>query len=198
MLSKLSKFLFDHPFVYRSLRTLFLGGLPTRPLLKLLDSQAGDIILDVGCGSGFIAEKMKFERYIGIDHNPAMIEIARKREIPSTSFLLEEVSDYDFGALKPTKAILYGLLHHLDDASAIALLTRLSKIVTQWIVTLDSVYSKTHVINNFLCKFDRGKFVRTENEMLALIAKTPLKIETKLLHDANTKIAKYITFRLLP
>ncbi|MBI4372421.1 MAG: hypothetical protein HY585_01685, partial [Candidatus Omnitrophica bacterium] len=84
------------------------------------------------------------------------------------------------------------------DASAIALLTRLSKIVTQWIVTLDSVYSKTHVINNFLCKFDRGKFVRTENEMLALIAKTPLKIETKLLHDANTKIAKYITFRLLP
>ena len=90
------------------------------------------------------------------------------------------------------------MLHHLNDEDAIVLLNRLSQIVTGWIVTLGGVYSKYHVLNNILCKMDRGKPVRTEDQMLKLIGQTRLIVETKWLRYANTKIAKYIIFRLLP
>ena len=197
LLNRITKFIFDQPVLYDKVRSLFLGGLPNAPVLKLLEATSSDQILDVGCGTGFMANETTFQKYFGIDNDPRVIEIANRRNIKNAKFLLHDLSG-SFPPLDfvPTKAILYGILHHLDDAAAAGLLRKLSGMVSDRIVTLDPVYSKRHFLNNILCKLDRGTYVRTESEMLRLVSSSGLEIKEKLLCYANTKIAKYIIFRL--
>ncbi len=197
-LKKISHLLFSRPLLYKGLRIIFLGGLPTPPLLKLLDSGSEDVLLDVGCGTGFIAEKTVYKEYLGFDHDPKVIEIARRKNLPRTSFALADIREYDFSKVRPTKAVLYGILHHLPDEACLELLECLAKVVSGCVVTLDGVYSRYHVVNNLLCKLDRGEYVRDEEGWDALIRKSGWKAETRLIHYANTKIAKYLSYRLLP
>jgi len=197
-LKRISKFIFDHPLLYESKRLFYLGGLPFAQTLQLIDSRDSDVILDVGCGPGYYAEKLKFKSYIGFDSNPRAIEAARRRGIPNATFVVGDVMGYDFKSLKPTKAVLSGILHHLNDTEAVHLLDSLAKIVTQWIVTEDPIFSTYHIFNNLLCRLDRGEFVRSDTELEALIARTELRIEKKLIFYANTKISRHIAFRFIP
>lgn len=195
---RLSKFIFDQPVFYKNLRILFLGGLPTTPVLKLLEPQSDDVIIDVGCGDGFISKKISCKQYIGIDNDPAVIEVANRNKNRNSLFIREDIRSINLDVLHPTKAILYGVLHHLSNLDAIDVLNALSKAVSHSIITLDPIYSRYHAINNFLCGLDRGRFVRTEKAMHELLDQTNLRIETQLIHYANTKIAKYISLRLIP
>lgn len=195
---KITDAVFNIPLLYKGLRILFLGGLPTPPLLRLLDAQKEDVIIDVGCGTGFIAQKTAFKKYIGFDADEKVIEIARNKNIPGATFWVASAENFDFTGIHATKAVLYGILHHLDDDASKQLLRNLSRCVSESIVTLDSVYLNSHPINNLLCRLDRGRHVRTLENWDKLIEGTGLKIETRLLHDCNTKIATYLSYRLVP
>jgi len=190
--------IFSDPKRYVWIRTLFLGGLPTRPVLTLLTATPDDVIVDGGCGDGFLAEQIPFAKYLGIDSDAVSIEHANRRGVPHATFICCNVLDYPYEQYRPSKVILYGLLHHLNDADCIRLLNSLASSVSKWIVTLDPIYTKYHLVNNILCKLDRGQYVRTEAEMLKLLKQTQLAIDQKITHYATTKIAKYALFRLIP
>ncbi len=196
-LRTVTKTIFDQPLLYGA-RRFFLGGWPFVQTLNLLDSQPSDFILDVGCGPGHMAEKIRFKNYIGFDSDPRIIEVAQQRKITNAMFTLQTIEDYDFGRMKPHKAILSGVLHHLSDSEALYVLKKLGETVSGWIVTDDPVYSKYHFLSNVLCRLDRGEYVRTELEMLKLFEKTGLGIDKKLLFYSNTGVSKHIAFRLLP
>lgn len=198
IIKKITDPIFNQPFLYHNLRSFFLGGLPTPPLIRLIEPQPSDVILDIGCGTGFLAEEIPFQRYLGFDSDPKVIEIAQRKKIPNAVFATTMIQDFDFSTFHPTKAVLYGILHHLNDRDADALLKVLAKTGATKIVTMDPVYSKFHVLSNLLCRLDRGQFVRTEEKMLELIRKTGLEIETQQFHHSNTGIAKFIVFRLIP
>ncbi len=193
----LTKLIFDQPFFYGA-RGIFLGGWPFVQTLGLIDSNESDMVLDVGCGPGHFANRIKFKQYLGFDNDPRCIQTALKRNVPNAAFTLGDIQSYDFQNIRPTKAILSGVLHHLSDSEAICLLNKLAHTVSQWIVSEDPVYSKHHPLNNFLCRLDRGQFVRTEDEILRLIAQTNLRIEKKVLFYSNTLISKHIALRLVP
>lgn len=195
-LRPVTKFIFDRPFFYEKVRVFLIGGHPFRQTLELLDAQETDVILDVGCGPGYMAEKIRFKEYIGFDSDPKYIEVAKKRQIPNTRFSLEDVSYYDFGSLRPNKAILSGVLHHLNDEQALHVLKALARTVTGWIVTDDPIYSKYHFINNLMCSLDRGEYIRTESQMIDLFIRSGLKVDKKALFYSNTRISKHIDFRL--
>ena len=197
-LRSVTKFIFDQPFFYEKVRAFLIGGHPFRQTLGLLDAQTSDVILDVGCGPGHMAEKIRFKNYIGFDNDPRSIEVALRRKIPNAVFTRQGISDYDFGQVKPEKAILSGVLHHLSDADALYVLKVLARSVTQWIVTDDPIYSRHHVLNNFLCRLDRGEHIRPESEMLKLFKEAGLQVDKKLLFYSNTGVSKHIAFRLIP
>ena len=195
---KITDRIFNEPHLYHGLRTAFLGGLPTLHILRLLEPVASDVILDIGCGTGFLAEKIPFRHYLGFDSDPRVIEIAQRKKIPNATFSVGQVQDFDFSKIYPTKAVLYGILHHLSDEDAVSLLRALGKTGVKWLVTLDPVYSKFHLLNNLLCKLDRGGNVRDAQGMQRLIEQSGLRIETMQIHNSNTAITKYINFRLTP
>ncbi|MBN3923552.1 class I SAM-dependent methyltransferase [Nostoc sp. NMS4] len=90
-------------------------------LLKLLNPQAGESILDLGCGTGQLTEKIAQAgaEVMGFDYAPAMIEKAREN-YPHIRFDIADASS--FRVDKPLDAVFSNaVLHWVKEAdSAIA------------------------------------------------------------------------------
>jgi trans-aconitate methyltransferase len=66
-------------------------------LLSLLDPQAGERILDVGCGTGHLTNKIAAAgaQVVGLDSSPEMIATGRAA-YPEVGFVLADASDFSF------------------------------------------------------------------------------------------------------
>ncbi|MBW3624241.1 MAG: class I SAM-dependent methyltransferase, partial [Armatimonadetes bacterium] len=108
-----------------------MRGNPTRPeqldlLLALLEDelQPGQAILDLGIGSGRVAEmilqRLPAAHLVGVDHSPAMLALARERLAPFAGRF--EVVEHDLSDLQTLRlpereypvAISVQTLHHLE------------------------------------------------------------------------------------
>jgi SAM-dependent methyltransferase len=89
---------------------------------EYLRATSTDRILDIGCGTGDIVEHMTFADYVGLDPNPRYIAAAKERDAPHTTFVCSGVEQAPEVASSRTLVIAIGVLHHLDDEAASALI----------------------------------------------------------------------------
>jgi trans-aconitate methyltransferase len=88
-------------------------------LLDLLNPQAGERILDLGCGTGHLTAKIAEAGAVavGLDSSPAMIAQARQN-FPSLRFVLAEARDFRFE--ESFDAVFSNaVLHWIHDAEAV-------------------------------------------------------------------------------
>lgn len=85
-------------------------------LLDWLDAQAGETILDLGCGTGELAAKMAGTgaTVIGIDSDPAMIDAARQR-LPDADLRVADA--HDFTVERPVDAVFSNAALHWMPSS---------------------------------------------------------------------------------
>jgi SAM-dependent methyltransferase len=152
------------PFVYDRVRPFVVGGIDMSPLFRNLEAGAGDVILDVGCGTGMALDYLDgFAAYHGFDTDPVAIGFARRKNGARQQVRFEQriVTGDDVAAIQPTRVILSGLLHHLRDDQAVALLQACARVSSvKRIATSDVVYLPGELISNALAWMDRGKHVR--------------------------------------
>ncbi len=185
---------------YEVIRRVFLLGLRVRPIFDALDPEERDAsVLDVGCGFGHLARYFTYCDYTGIDLDPTRIHWARENlgEGSRRRFIVGDVCRMDLPAKSFDKAIGYGILHHLSDRDASRCLAELARVVKGKIVFSDPVYSKYHVVNNLLCRLDRGEFVRQAPEYLALVGRH-LGVERHRVFYARNGLAKYFLIACRP
>lgn len=200
---KLYQRILGHPFVYDRIRPFVVGGIDWSPLYGNLQTNATDVILDVGCGTGVAQQYLAgFSAYFGFDTDAIAIEAARKKtSAENISYEARIVTPADLERIKPTKIILAGLLHHLSDDACLALLRMCATSPSvKRIVTSDVVYLPKEYISNLLAFLDRGKFVRTQDQFLKLPRQAGLRIVKEELvrsHPQNGK-AIYLMMTLEP
>ena len=157
-----------NPFVYNTIRPLVVGGIDLSTLYGALDISAQDIILDVGCGTGDALTYLDgFGQYWGFDIDEVAITCARNRfgKKPDVVFQTKLLETSDVDRIKPTRVVLAGLLHHLDDQEVIGLFSILARSPSlRRIVTQDIVYLPGELVSNFFARLDRGRFCRKPNE----------------------------------
>ena len=88
-------------------------------VLAWLSPQPGEWILDLGCGTGQLTEKLRLAgvNAIGIDSAPSMIEQAR-RNYPQIEFVLADARN--FQVKQPLNAVFSNaVLHWIPDADAV-------------------------------------------------------------------------------
>lgn len=77
----------------------------------------GDIILDIGCGNGFVASEIskKASKVVGIDTDPIHIELAKKYHSKNNiEYILGDATEYSFET-KYNAIVLSNVLEHIEN-----------------------------------------------------------------------------------
>lgn len=178
-----------HPWVFEHLRPLLIGGIDMSPGYQRLACDEHSLVLDVGCGGGDALEYLPpVHGYLGVDTDPRAIAAARRRhaERAATRFECRSVTSEDFRWA--THVAMIGLLHHLSNAQALALLRQLAAAPRlACAVTLDVVYLPLRPWNNLLAFADRGRFCRSADGYLELIRTSGLDVLDQFCVGANPR-----------
>lgn len=127
-------------------------------------------LLDVGCGTGECAA-LAHGRYVGIDMDAGYIERAQRSSAGSNrQFICADLNEAAFGSGTFDVGLLMDVVHHLTDVEAERLFRRLNEVVSGSIVVCDPVrQSSTNLVGRFLTFLDRGSYIRSRSELLALL-----------------------------
>src|SRR4029453_3247497 len=93
--------LLGHPFVYDRVRPWVVGGIDMTAFYESLESEATDVIVDVGCGRGDALRSLSsFKAYYGFGIDARAIETARSRAVgrPEVTFEARQVTADDLAS----------------------------------------------------------------------------------------------------
>jgi len=191
-----------HPFVYNRIRPVVVGGIDLSGAFEMLKADAHSTVLDIGCGTGAALDYLKtYKEYVGVDIDQTAIRFAREKHghKPHVTFECRTYGEDDIARLQPTHVVMSGLLHHLDDTTAIDLLRSVSHVrALARVVTIDIVYLKGAWMNNVFARLDRGKFCRTQSGYHGLVERTGLVRSESLITKSHPKsnTVKYLVMTL--
>lgn len=154
-------------------------------------AKAGQRVIDIGCGPGNTAHLLPPDvHYVGFDISEPYIESARKKfHLDSNKLFIVGVAE-DFLLDPPAQmknadlVIMNGLLHHLDDDSALTALrlARAALAPNGRLVCLEGCYLINQApIARWILQQDRGQNVRSEHDWKKLVANVFDDFETHIL-----------------
>ncbi len=163
------------PSVYEAFQNL-LGGLSARRAFRdeFFPDVAGKSVLEVGCGPGtWFPEMEGCASYLGMDWNEEHIEQANERfGSETTRFVCGDVSkDISADQQQFDYIFAFGILHHLDDKQAAALMSVCSALLSpaSKFLSIDPVYHEgQNRFAKWMCDRDSGQDIRTETGYRAL------------------------------
>jgi len=194
------EWLFGIPWVFQRLRQRALGGVDFRPAYDQLAVGGEDVVLDIGCGMGSAMGFLTaFKAYHGFDTDPRAIAAFRRRSLPGNVTLYNRpCRPADVMALAPTKVLMIGLLHHVDDPEILPLLRALAALPgLTGIATVDTVLLPGRRINNLLARLDRGRFVRSIAQYDALVERAGLTVAKSFWIESGNHSASYYGMLIL-
>lgn len=130
-------------------------------------------IIDIACGTGQYSAFAK-GKYLGIDFNQKYIDYARRiyKENENRKFICADANAFNIGDSSYEVALLIDAIHHLTDEENRTLFKTLNRVATNFIVICDPVkQSRYNFIGQLLTALDRGKYIRTREDLSGLIKK---------------------------
>ncbi len=121
--------------------------------------------LDVGCGTGELSPLFENRGYVGIDISPAYIGFAQKKY--PAAFKVMDATRLDFTDSSFDNALIVGVLHHMDDETAHAVLRELHRILTpdgRLLVLEDVLLPQTHPVGRLIHRLDKGDHIRRRQD----------------------------------
>ncbi len=181
------KWLLNHPSLYMFYQTIIGAKRARRRCVEqYVRPVAGQRVLDVGCGPGYVIEYLPQVDYVGLDIDAQYIEYAQRRYGDAGEFHCVELTDQNADSFGEFDVVmLNGVVHHLDDQQTVDLLKLLRSCLTPGgrVVTLDGCYrDKMSPISRYLLRHDRGEHVRTEDQYVSLAKQAFPELDVHL-HD---------------
>jgi SAM-dependent methyltransferase len=172
MLGRLTHRLADTPFLFHWLRKLPEANYrATRSRIAALRDRARPgRVLDVGCGTGEFASLFAPESYLGIDLHPGYVRFAARHN-PAHRFVCADAAAWPGEGRPFDLCLVNGVLHHLDDASARALLAAVLGHTRSGgsLLVIEDVDLPGRPAAALVHALDEGSFVRSREAWLALV-----------------------------
>lgn len=146
-------------------------------------------VLDIGCGTARILDYLpKKVSYYGFDLSQTYIDDAKARYGSRGHFSCGLVEQTTIDSLAPFDAVLaVGVLHHLDNTQAIALMQLAHASLKQGgkLITIDpTLVDEQNLIARYLVKNDRGQNVRSPEDYYLLPNRMFSKVTGQVKHRA--------------
>src|SRR4029453_11155578 len=153
-----------------------LGGEGRRVSLRervVHDLAGRPIVLDLGCGTGVLAGEFRPDGYVGIDPDPRYVVHARRKH-PRHRFAVMDGTRLGFGAATFDTVVISGVLHHLDDETAVAILAETRRVLGPsggQLVAWEDVPTRSplNVLGRVVHRLDEGDRIRPQHEYLDLV-----------------------------
>jgi 2-polyprenyl-3-methyl-5-hydroxy-6-metoxy-1,4-benzoquinol methylase len=155
--------------------------------VQYVQAQAGQRLLDVGCGYGDLSHHLSGVDYVGIDLNEDYIAYARRNRREGTRFEVASVTNLrkeDFGTFDCAVAV--GVLHHLDDSDATSLLRALPNVLRpggRFVAAEPVWHPEQRTTARVLAALDRGRFVRSQGGYEQLVSSWFGSTTSEIRHD---------------
>lgn len=161
------------PQLYMAYQTV-VGGIRARRICvrDYVQRDPGMVVIDIGCGPGYVAKWLPGCQYFGFDVCDAYIDYAKGKYGQHAVFRCDLFSEQYVSTLpKADLVLMMGLLHHLSDEEGVSLL-RLAKSAMKKggkLVTLDGCYRDGQSrMDRFILDSDRGEYIRTTESYVRL------------------------------
>jgi 2-polyprenyl-3-methyl-5-hydroxy-6-metoxy-1,4-benzoquinol methylase len=171
--------LLARPAVYRNFKRLVqLEDRTAGVAREFLKVDSGGSVLDLGCGYGDWATFfVPGASYLGVDHNEAYINVARKLNAANNAqFAVADVSDDVVASQAPYDLVfLSGVLHHLDNGQVAGLCSQVAPLLRDSgrMVAFEPVFEPNQRLSaRLIIAADRGRFVRDEPGYRSLLEKS--------------------------
>ncbi|MBI4323022.1 MAG: class I SAM-dependent methyltransferase [Candidatus Omnitrophica bacterium] len=174
LLQSLVSRLAARPVLFDMLRWILEAGFNgERIVLKQEGLQHIGDVLDLGCGTGVFANMFRPTSYVGIDINQGYIKRARKKH-PTHRFLVMDGRALDFTSQSFDAVVISGVIHHLEDQDAIAILTEAARVLKPGIGRLIMwedvpTRSRYNLIGSLVHQFDLGDHIRAEQHYVHIV-----------------------------
>lgn len=165
--------IFSNPTIYSVFQNIMgAHGVRTTLVEEFVRPISGSSILDIGCGPADILAYLPEVDYCGFDISDTYIVRANKRFSQRGRFCCQELTHADVDKMPKVDIVLaLGLLHHLDDESAIGVLRLASQALKPGgrLLTFDPCFdAEQNFVSRFLVGIDRGQNVRTGEGYVAI------------------------------
>ena len=164
----------SHPTIYSALQ-IAMGARPVKTMLAkdFIRASSKDNVLDIGCGPADTLDYLPLVNYWGFDLSKTYIEQAKTRYGSRGHFYCQEVGAATLESLPQMDIVLaLGVLHHLDDATALALVSLAQRSLKPGgrLVTMDPCFEAGQSrLAHFLISKDRGQNVRAQVQYERLV-----------------------------
>ena len=138
-------------------------------------------VLDIGCGTGYLASYMPQCEYIGVDLNETYIKAARKRSIAWAHFVCGDCVEVLRSGNLPLSdaAIAAGMFHHLSADKSSELLESIRSTMRPGgtMFCFEPVWTNQQsALARFIMRRDRGAFIQTSAEWQSLFEQSFSKV----------------------
>jgi SAM-dependent methyltransferase len=163
----------DRPLLFHYLRKLpELNYRATKARIRrILERREPGRALDLGCGTGEFAELFAPEGYLGVDVHPGYVALARRLR-PGHRFECHDGTAWEGDGRPFDLTLVNGVLHHLDDATARALLAaavRHTRPGGTLVVIEDAEIPDGGPLTGLVHALDHGHFIRTPETWTRLV-----------------------------
>lgn len=165
--------LLNRPFIYNILqRTASIGRIKAIKFLEdKISEEAHGRVCDIGCGTGRYAPYAGGQ-YYGIDIDIKYLIAAKQKQeyyiCCDGSFLPFKENVFNF-------VFSVGFFHHINNDQTEKTLIEIKRIINRKskVLIIDIFYPNNifNFLGYLLCSFDRGRYVRRDNDFCALLMK---------------------------
>jgi ubiquinone/menaquinone biosynthesis C-methylase UbiE len=174
MLHALIEKLSDYPGFFLFCRSLLEANFTAirKTIREHLASDPNVRVLDVACGPGAFSDLFAAQSYTGIDLNPRYIEYAKAHF--RGEFFVQDATKLSFDDGRFDEALVYGLLHHLDDSSLTEVARSIRRVVrsggTVLVIEDIPTESRLNLVGHLLHWIENGHYIRPAEEYRRLLA----------------------------